>query len=87
MGYIVVIAWLPGIYGNVNCPCPWALPSESGRFTGINPWPHAITITYFYAKFLEEIRQCSLNLGGGANQFSTDGPNFSKTLVWEGSFL
>ena len=46
MGYIIVIARLPGIYGNVNRPCPQAAPSDSGRFTAINPWSHAITITY-----------------------------------------
>ena len=46
MGYIIVIARLPGIYGNVNRPCPRAAPSDSGRFTAINPWPRAITITY-----------------------------------------
>ena len=27
----------PGIYGNVNHPCPRASPSDSGRFTAINP--------------------------------------------------
>ena len=32
MGYIKVKAQLPGIYGNVNCPCPRATPSDSGRF-------------------------------------------------------
>ena len=37
MGYIIVIARLPGIYGNVNRPCPRATPSDSGRFTAINP--------------------------------------------------
>ena len=46
MGYIIVIARLPGIYGNVNRPCPRASPSDSGRFTAISPWPRAITITY-----------------------------------------
>ena len=30
-------ARLPGIYGNVNRPCPRASPSDSGRFTAINP--------------------------------------------------
>ena len=38
MGYIKVKAQLPGIYGNVNRPCPRAAPSDSGRFTAINPW-------------------------------------------------
>ena len=47
MGYIIVIARLPGIYGNVNRPCPRAAPSDSGRFTAINPWPRAITITNY----------------------------------------
>ena len=46
MGYIIVIARLPGIYGNVNHSCPRAAPSDSGRFTAINPWSRAITITY-----------------------------------------
>ena len=46
MGYIIVIARLPGIYGNVNRPCPRAAPSDSGRFIAINPWPRDITITY-----------------------------------------
>ena len=46
MGYIIVIARLPGIYGDVNRPCPRATPSDSGRFTAINPGPRAITITY-----------------------------------------
>ena len=41
MGYIIVIARLPRIYGNVNCPCPRASPSDSGQFTAINPWPRA----------------------------------------------
>ena len=45
---IIVIARLPGIYGNVNRPCPRAAPSDSGRFTAINPWLRAITITYYY---------------------------------------
>ena len=34
---MIVIARLPGIYGNVNRPCPRAAPSDSGRFTAINP--------------------------------------------------
>ena len=34
---ITVIARLLGIYGNVNRPCPRASPSDSGRFTAINP--------------------------------------------------
>ena len=38
MGYIKVKAQLPGIYGNVNRPCPRVAPSDSGRFTAINPW-------------------------------------------------
>ena len=38
MGYIKVKAQLPAIYGNVNRPCPRAAPSDSGRFTAINPW-------------------------------------------------
>ena len=38
MGYIIVIAQLPGLWQR-------KLPSDSGRFTAINPWPHAITIT------------------------------------------
>ena len=46
MGYIIVIARLPGNYGNVNRPCPRASPSDSGQFTVINPCPRAITITY-----------------------------------------
>ena len=46
MGYILVIARLPGIYGNINCPCLQASPLDSGQFTAINPWPRAITITY-----------------------------------------
>ena len=37
VGYITVIARLLGIYGNVNRPCPWASPSDSGRFPAINP--------------------------------------------------
>ena len=37
VGYITVIAWLLGIYGIVNRPCPRASPSDSGRFTAINP--------------------------------------------------
>ena len=37
VGYITVIARLLGIYGNVNRPCPRASPSDSGRFTAINP--------------------------------------------------
>ena len=37
VGYITVIARLLGIYGNVNGPCPRASPSDSGRFTAINP--------------------------------------------------
>ena len=45
VGYIIVIARLPGIYGDVNRPCPRATPSDSGRFTAINPWPRTITIT------------------------------------------
>ena len=46
MRYIIVIARLPGIYGNVNRPYPRATPLDSGRFTAINPWRRAITITY-----------------------------------------
>ncbi len=37
MGYISLIPQLPGIYGNVNRTCPRATPSDSGRFTPINP--------------------------------------------------
>ena len=32
LGYITPIAQLPGIYGNVNRPCPWATSSDSGQF-------------------------------------------------------
>ena len=46
MGYIIVIARLPGIYGNMNNPCPLASPSDSGRFTAINLGPCAIIIKY-----------------------------------------
>ena len=35
---LIIITQLPGIYGNVNRPCPWATPSDSGRFTAINPY-------------------------------------------------
>ena len=35
VGYITLIAQLPGIHGNVNCPCPLAMPLDSGRFTAI----------------------------------------------------
>ena len=28
MGYIKLTAWLPGIYGNVNSPCPQAMPLD-----------------------------------------------------------
>ena len=45
MGYIKVKAQLPGIYGNVNRPCPQVAPSDSGRFTAINPWQLGLTIT------------------------------------------
>ena len=58
MGYIIVIARLPGIYGNVNRPCPRAAPSDSGRFTAINPWPRAITITYTLGKIYKA--ECGL---------------------------
>ena len=37
MGYIKVKTWVLGIYGNVNCHCPQATPSNWGRFTAINP--------------------------------------------------
>ena len=39
VGYITVIALLLGIYGIVglNRPCPRASPSDSARFTAINP--------------------------------------------------
>ena len=33
---ITPIARLPRIYGNINHPCPWATPSDSGWFTAIN---------------------------------------------------
>ena len=54
VGYIMVIARLPGIYGNVNRHYPRAAPSDSGRFTAINPWSRAITITYI-SHLLESI--------------------------------
>ena len=38
MGYIKVKAQLPEIYGNINLPYSRAAPSDSGRFTAINPW-------------------------------------------------
>jgi hypothetical protein len=38
VGYKTLIAQLPGIHGDVNCPCPRATPSDSGRFAAINPW-------------------------------------------------
>ena len=46
MGYVIVIARLPGIYGNVNRPLvlglrPW---TWVGLLLYINPWPHALTI-------------------------------------------
>ena len=37
-----------GIYGNVNHPCPQATPSDSGRFTALNPWPRPITTCIAY---------------------------------------
>ena len=37
MGYITLIAQLPGSYGNVNRPCPQATPLDSGRVTAIIP--------------------------------------------------
>ena len=37
VGYITLVAQLPRIYGNVNRPCPWVTPSDSDRFTAINP--------------------------------------------------
>ena len=43
MGYIIVIARLPGIYSDINRSCPRATSSDSGWFTVIYPWPHAIT--------------------------------------------
>ena len=41
-GIILFIARLAGIYGDVNHPCPWTTPLNSGWFTAINPWPRAI---------------------------------------------
>jgi hypothetical protein len=35
--YVTLIAQLRRICGNVNRPCPRATPSDSGRFTAINP--------------------------------------------------
>ena len=37
VGYIKAKNQLPEIYGNINGPCPWAMPSDSGRFIAINP--------------------------------------------------
>ena len=37
MGYIIIIARLPGIYGDVDHPCPQTMLLDSGRFTAINP--------------------------------------------------
>ena len=50
VGYITVIAQLLRIYGNVNRPCPQALPSDSGRFTAIQeslppPGPYLLNVT------------------------------------------
>ena len=36
VGYTTFIAQLPGIYDNINRPCPWTTPSDSGRFTAKN---------------------------------------------------
>ena len=52
VGYIIVIARLPGIYGDVNRPCSRATPSDSDRFTAINPWPRAITIIHILGHLL-----------------------------------
>ena len=47
--YYIIMAWLLGTYGNINCPnCPRTTSLDSGRFTAIlNPWPLAITITSY----------------------------------------
>ena len=50
MGYIKVKAQLPGIYGNVNRPCPRATPSDSDQFTDINP--RQLGFTYSAQKYL-----------------------------------
>ena len=66
MGYIIVIAQLPEIYGNVNRPYPRATPSDSGRFTAINPWPRALTITKIIVKHILEVGQ---GLGSPPSKF------------------
>ena len=44
MGYISLIARLPGIYGDVNKPCPRAAPSEEIFFdTGQNHFTRQIS--------------------------------------------
>ena len=46
MGYIKVKAQLPGIYDNVNRPCPRAAPSDSVGLLPQIPGDWALTITY-----------------------------------------
>ena len=38
----IFIAHLAGICGDVNHPYPRTTPLNLGRFTAVNPWPHAI---------------------------------------------
>ena len=58
MGYITLIPQLPGIYGNINRPCPRAVSSDSGRFTAINPrqlgynyYMHTVYDVYYVENF------------------------------------
>ena len=45
MGYITVVARLLGIYGNRKPTLPSGCALGLGRFTAINPYNRAITIT------------------------------------------
>ena len=65
MGYITLIAQLPGIYGNVNCPCSRATPSDSGQFTAIDPRQlgnnyYVLCINYYADELYIIILLCNL---------------------------
>ena len=83
IGYIIVIAWLPGIYGNINHPCPQASTSDSGQFTAINPWPHASGISR--REVLSQLHaKCAHNFSATPKKTLTTPPN---SCISEGSWL
>ena len=91
MGYIIAIARLPRIYGNVNRPCPRACALGLGSvYSAVNPWSRAITITCIgyitKCRCLRDLHTEGRRPRGGVNREDTepsDNPFSHKIRVFK----